>query len=324
MCYTTIHWFQGTFDLSELQKVRSAFSHYFDPDYNSGPGRWLYEKQYRFAFGVSIQYDESPEAIAKHAGRACLVIPGQACDILGHEKLWELLHYLRKRSVRCTRLDLAFDDYQKLVHPHHIVSQVKAREMSFAPFRKMNSNQVEDHRGVLKEDTVYFGSRGENGTGSFVRCYNKSLESKGRIDCIRWEYELTSDKAAVVFQSIIRSEAFPHALIGAYIGGALRFIVEGGGTPWWWTLLTIEMGQAAIALEPKEVAVEKTAQWVEHSVTGALKFLGCAMSGKNPSKDECKRHVFAFLESLWDGKPFYLRKEQRMAISVYREEKYND
>ena len=59
--------------------------------------------------------------------------------------------------------------------------------------------------GELEGNTAYFGRRGSDGSGKYVRFYDKSLESGGKINSIRFEVELSGVRSAQAFQVLASS-----------------------------------------------------------------------------------------------------------------------
>jgi hypothetical protein len=90
---------------------------------------------------------------------------------------------------------------------------------------------VEDFNGVeLCGRGVYIGSRGENGSGRFVRVYDKGLESGQAAagEIIRWELESSADVARQIWADFVAvlgndSSGGATALLAARVVGAVDF-----------------------------------------------------------------------------------------------------
>lgn len=111
-----------------------------------------------------------------------------------------LFQRLEKKSCRPTRLDVCFDDYDKVYQPsdfnyfmitHRLLS--KFRQWSF-----IGSQQTQGH-------TFYLGSRA---AGRYLRIYDKDYESKGKIKSIRYEFELRGDFCRAFFNQVISGQKF--------------------------------------------------------------------------------------------------------------------
>lgn len=119
----------------------------------------------------------------------CASITGQACRYLECKgiDLWDLLQKLsRSIKINITRLDIALDYYQCMMHK--IVDNIKTGRY-ISKSRKINfiSSMVGKKERV---ETIYIGSRSSD---VMIRIYNKALEQ--HIDNITWErYEIVLKK----------------------------------------------------------------------------------------------------------------------------------
>jgi len=113
-------------------------------------------------------------------------MPGQACQRAGAEHLKDFLAYSAENGGKARRIDLALDDYDKLITPEELEAQ----------FHSPNSvTHVREIMGVQKSKrgdpehggaTRYLGAPSSNRR---LRCYDKNVESGGMIDAYRWELQ---------------------------------------------------------------------------------------------------------------------------------------
>lgn len=99
-----------------------------------------------------------------------------------------LVSMLYERKCTFSRIDLAYDDESKTFLPSELnMLHLKGQIIGESHHRSCYS-------GERKEDgdTFYCGKRS---SGRYLRVYDKSKESNGRIDAVRWEFEFKKDWA---------------------------------------------------------------------------------------------------------------------------------
>ena len=129
-------------------------------------------------------------------------------------------------GVRCSRLDIALDDHLKRVLPDDI-------EREFEAGHVVGYRLGTPHRPKRREKGVTItvgasfdlGRRGSDGSGKFLQVYDKTLESDGEIDAVRWELRLAKEAAETAFECLASSrdtEAL-RCKLSRYIGGCVDF-----------------------------------------------------------------------------------------------------
>jgi hypothetical protein len=127
-----------------------------------------------------------------------LSISGEDCARVGNGRLrgFMLWAYRNLRQLRCSRIDLAVDDFAKHLQLNQIEQEISDGNYSGFKKAKVIENFGESHNGW----SVYMGSRsGEK----MVRAYNKCAESKGLIDSHRWEVEYKGETADAVYRMVL-------------------------------------------------------------------------------------------------------------------------
>lgn len=223
-----IHWFRISLPYQYLNAVRRFVEIYFglssfdERAYNS------YDVRYLWTNGVSISYDLSlDKANLVHNGYVSLDIPGHVLDGMEPEDLRMFLFGLRKFGVKATRTDMYYDDYQNIIKLSKLRKIVK--ENDFSGFRKGQIIQV-FKEGRLTHDEVDFGNRGKNGSGKYMRFYDKSLESDNREKRIRCEIELTKKHAEKAYDLLSQTGSVESlvALCGELVVGTINFVHRTG------------------------------------------------------------------------------------------------
>ncbi|MBN2293545.1 MAG: replication initiation factor domain-containing protein [Pirellulales bacterium] len=192
----SVHWIQGTVPWEKTLSLVNYLSKVFKAEpIRRDYGMYRYDSGYEWFNGVRVFTDTTRKRNDDiHNGRSCVMIPGEACDSLEAERLWLLIRDLcYKFWCLATRLDCAFDDFRRSV----TLDQVKDAAMAgnFSGFRRWKPDEPRTRSGEYEGRAVYFGRRGKDGGGRYLRVYDKGLESGGKIDSIRWEPEFCKHKA---------------------------------------------------------------------------------------------------------------------------------
>jgi len=314
-----IHWLQGTVQGSKTVNVISYLEGYFGPGVH-GRGLHGYEVGILYPFGVRLAYDLSTEAGERHGGRSMIAIPGQACDFLGWESLWGLVRLLALEDFNATRIDLAFDDLERVILPLTLSAWQSTGRLKVLGFRKWASHQ-ERNKGVLSLDEWCCGSRGENGTGSYLRVYDKALESGGELDSIRWELELSGKKACLCFNSLASEGVFPGRRIAGYIRGVMRFLdMETQKEPEWMECLLRGIEGSMISLPGTCSDVEKKKSWVTRCVLPTLALIGASMVPADAEKEDIHLASVGWLGGELTARQVKLSMQDRMIAKKHYQE----
>jgi DNA relaxase NicK len=210
-------------------------------------------------------------------------LKGEACGCFPADSLHQFCGDLCwKFWFKCSRVDLCFDDYERIKTPSEVYRECCCgEEKKYSGFRRHRYIVEEKSNGEKSGDTLYFGTRGKNGGGKLMRCYDKNLESKGEIDSIRWEVEFSKDRASELFYRIAISGSLEEFVthIAAFIGGAMDFIERNGKNldrahrmAFWERILAI-LGSSSIRNPRPLKTIEKAKDWIERSVTPSLGML---------------------------------------------------
>lgn len=190
-------WFSGTALKEEMPRLLRFLDRMFGKGEETGRPCGWYAQGYVWPNGAKLGWSpDRPEC--------WLSINGQSMAIIGPDRMWWFLTSLYDLRLNCTRLDLALDDYSReLIVLDKVLAAASVgnvvgfrRWQHFRPVRNMVT-------GELEGETHSFGRRGRDGSGRFVRIYDKGLESNGEQDCIRLEVELSGDIAREFFAELV-------------------------------------------------------------------------------------------------------------------------
>jgi DNA relaxase NicK len=242
-------------------------------------------------YSLSCQWDDKA-ILCWSEGRpeAWLSLNGDSIDRLDAAAQLKLIKALHALGAKGTRVDAAADDWQRMASMDTIQNAGLAGD--FTRFEVYSPNRVYRSR-VLAGDMACFGVRGSNGSGKYLRIYDKFLESKGEVDCIRYEVEFNRAKAAVAFNKLAACEdvaAYARTL-GELVGGAIDFRKRAGYEKniqraprlEWWARILEQLGEARISIPIDTKPLEKTAKHMlrQWGPTVALLQVACDTIGVN-------------------------------------------
>lgn len=207
-------------------------------------GRHTYTRSRRYQHGAALMWTP---------GRAdvMLSLNGDVMAVVGPARWRELLAALAGAGAHCTRLDVAADDADRSV-PLAVVRQARDDSNVIGPrvSRVIEGYKRHGAQQVSTGCTIEFGKRGKDGSGRFLRVYDKELESGGEQPGIRWEVEFSKDFAQVAFKHLLDADddAELARMMGRLLAGSIDFRDRDGGRiqhvdrmprlDWWQTLVS--------------------------------------------------------------------------------------
>jgi len=274
-----IHWLRISFLKQHLADISQFISKIWGDFKLDGFGLWSYDSRLAWESGVSLNFDKDEERSKRvHLGMMTLDCPGSSLDAMTAPDLQLLVEYCNAVGGKCTRIDVYFDDYGRLVTPHEVYEV--AEKNDYSGYREY-SRKERGRSHEITYDEIAFGRRGSFGNGSYLRCYDKELESQGQFNCIRWEVEFTQKKADEVFKKIAEScgnlEAFA-TICGSLIGGCITFVHRNGDPnisrleryAWWEQILQLLGGSLRIRIRREKDSLTGKIEWVTRNVSPSL------------------------------------------------------
>ena len=317
------HWIQGTIPherVDELKRYLTGVFQLGEPervDYgqNRYDKTWVWELH-----GVRLWFDSTTARANRiHGGRACICIPGDACDALGALMLFQVLKTLVDDFwLLGTRADVAYDEPTRMILPHEIAAE--SQKGNYTGFRRSEHQSPLKLNGQREGDQIAFGRRGKAGSGKYLRIYDKLLESDGDNPCVRYEVEFAKRRARAVIFELSQAETFDKfvALMAGLVGGAIDFIerdnraggrnIDRASRLDWWSRIVERLGRVRVAAERPSMKIETSKEWVETSVATTLATLRKAIGQK-----EFK----LWIEQLVEGAEVRITPKQSAAISEY-------
>jgi hypothetical protein len=196
----SLGWLQGTFPTVNLGRVRELVSWFLGPCQDRERGTNAgYTRSARWETAGLLGWDDG-------RAEAWLSLNAESIAALTADQVCELLGGLRALAFRVTRFDSTFDDYdRKLLVMDQVHQAAEAGQV--VGFKVYDPRRPRDVRtGKLRGDTAYFGRRGGNGSGKFVRFYDKGLESDGQVNSVRFECEFSGEVAFILGEHLLECE----------------------------------------------------------------------------------------------------------------------
>lgn len=219
----SIDWFQFTIKFASFKQFEQCIDFvvgyaddtaYFEPGKVDRKGI-IWKNSGGSAKGIRFWWNEpSPET--GEIGGGMVGIPSSVLSQMSVENIWRMMTgLLNVYSVKCTRIDIAIDDYSKGLPIDEIEKALlNGNFTGFRKPRKVDSLE-KDGSGF----TYYLGSRKSD---KFVRIYDKSYESKGKLDCWRIEGEFKDERASEIFKQYAQFDRESFETIGhKYLAGVL-------------------------------------------------------------------------------------------------------
>lgn len=236
-------------------------------------GSGFYTRALAWASGARLFTDPTQ---ANMGGRELLSLGGEAMQAFDVDGQLQLLADLHALGFKGTRVDPAADDHQRIASMDDVHEAGRAGH--YCGLRLYDPRRPQTQAGELKGDTAYFGRRGGDGSGKYLRIYDKKLESDGAIDAIRYEVELSGERAAEAFRWLAAcksAEAF-RLVLGGLIGGAIDFRERDRASSdrhvdrvprltWWEKLLEL-LTSAPIAIARTKTTLQRRVEWAVKSV----------------------------------------------------------
>lgn len=205
-----IGWLAGSFPEERWEEVKSLLEQTFGTVFVRARGgrhgfseSWVSPLNSGLFMCRNVKFDEDSGEFTPPSqghGWAYFQVSAGIIESLLPRWFFHFLGQLRGVGFRPTRIDISYDDYERRI-PVRTFWGFKELGM-ITRFKKGRPHlQNVEKKGTFWEG-VTLGSRGSNGGGFYIRYYDKSIESKGKINAIRLEAEITEEKARVVWEEL--------------------------------------------------------------------------------------------------------------------------
>ena len=222
-----VDWVQATFPSKYVSDVRHYLNLLLGRSQGgfeaTGHGIKFFDKAYRHPTGAIVAEGLRQQNCQVDRSLAYVELSGGVLDFCSQTRLRKFLKVaIQKFEMKFTRGDLTIDDFDKRLNIP--LAKSAADKNNYTGFRN-SVKYIESGRNGERGCSISFGRRGSAGGGKYFVIYDKSKESKGAIDSIRYELSIYGGIADFA----LRQLAFaPFASwgywIGSFISGSIDFI----------------------------------------------------------------------------------------------------
>jgi len=199
-------------------------------------------------------------------------LPGQACGVAGEVRLRGYLQHVMAVGGNATRLDLAMDDYERIVSPGDVLTALQGPDLVTHARNYLTQQGGRVGSSELTGVTVYLGAPSSR---QRLRVYDKGLESGGKMDCVRWELQ-SRKEAAETMANVLADQDWGRVMASRLAGFvdfrevAAHSEVEKRPRVRWFQEL-VGLIEKASAYLPKAVrTVEEAVEWLGRAVGPTL------------------------------------------------------
>ena len=242
-----------------------------------GKGRYFLDHSYRFIEGAAVYYDADPDT------RHCVVdIPGSCVALVGQRRVHWIMSQLMDIGFAATRLDIAID-YRGDLDAFIMTANQSAMNGELCRARIHGLHESRSNGEVGRTFTA--GKRGAQGSGRYLRLYDKGVETGEAPQgaWIRWEVEYHADCAASVAEQIVRAFTVGDLQRARLVSienalGAIEFRIANGRSELtrrplssWYAELVRDLDTRTVVSERRSSTVEGWQRWIERCVYPAIK-----------------------------------------------------
>jgi len=206
-----------------------------------------------------------------------VALPGQACAVMGEGGMRSWLVFCGENEAVATRCDVNLDDYNRAVSPLQVEASAQGPEIVTHAKRGLT------HRGFAVGETETTGVTvyiGQPSSRQRLRVYDKELESKGEMDCVRWELQCREETAQTLMAQMAHGEwgeVVTRRLV-AFVDFREDTVGPRGGKVdtedrprCGWFAQLVGTAVKATAYLPKEArTVEQVIEWIDRGVSTSL------------------------------------------------------
>lgn len=249
-----------------------------------------------------------------------LEIPGKPITEITGDEAWELCRELRALGLKCTRFDWAIDDYARGLSLQDIYSSYK--DGAFARVRKMH---IWEECYAGKPPVLTGFTCGSRQSDKYIRIYDKLIESKGAVNCIRFEVEFKGKCAGKLFDEFADAPTVAAAfdIAAKYSVGCVDFIDRTDKNldrcpvaPWWVSFVNAVGGQKKMSIPRLKRTVQRIVDWHEKQVARGMALLA-ECKGINYVKLHLLRLVHLGLEKFGNYERIFVETFKALAARPY-------
>lgn len=274
----SVDWMTLSGPRSRLAEAVGVLRERFGPGLPGGALRNL-KCSYQWGGGLGVWFD--PHAMLG-AQYIVVQVPGQALAEVGPDEQVRILRDLLGLGFKSTRLDVAVDHHNGVASD--LIDRLeRACDRGCLVKAKIHNRVTAKARGEWTHDQLNIGRRGKDGSGRYVRIYDKGLETKTeeRGQWVRYEVEFSGDCAKQVAESMVLDlDPMRRALELAFSAFDLRYAPATAGERVnasrrarlrWWGAFIAGVETAKVVATRTKTTLESYSKWFATSVAPTLK-----------------------------------------------------
>lgn len=274
----TIDWLRVVIPQQHVGEASNKFDDLFGPHQQS-KGRFGLRTGREWGSGAFLAVDTPKEGmtIAPHA---VVELSGSTlAPMTNDDKVGLLAFLLSIENAHATRLDIARDHHGSGIDLiEHLTNACHAGELTGAKrYEPAKGYRIEHGKPVVIKEMLSIGTRGKNGSGRYLRVYDKGLETKQqpRGEWVRWELELSKSNAQAAAIAIAQSED-PDKTMEEYALGAIDFRESNGKRLRdrrrceWWQLVIDGVETRRDTMKRRKPDADRYARWLKHAALPSL------------------------------------------------------
>jgi hypothetical protein len=166
---------------------------------------------------------------------------------------------------------------------------------------------------------------GSRQSEKYIRIYDKRLESKGAIDCIRFEVEFKGGMAARLFEEFASASGVEAAfdIAASYSVGTIDFVERTSKNiercpiaPWWAAFIDAVGGRKRMSIPRLKRTVSRITSWHDKQVARSLALLQ-ACKGYQWTELHLKRLIHKGRERFGNAERVFIETFQKQAARPY-------
>lgn len=240
-------------------------------EYKLGPGRHGYGARRQFAYGAFVTWTDEGRA------ECCVELQGATCQRLPIDSLLEFITWVYDKGGKASRIDVRSDFKGEAVGLIDLVREA-CEDRQLCRCKRWKPEEPRSNTGEYLGRGVNLGKRGKDGSGRYVRVYDKGLET-GEAPARtweRWETEFCKDAADQVARLLIESDDWKRDALAVALG-AVEFRDWTGSRSLarrplaaWWSAFLGNVKPVLVKVARTPTNLDRYGGWVRRSVLPTL------------------------------------------------------
>lgn len=282
---------------------------------DSDGGHNDYQRHLKGPEGARIDYDRRGSGVGGDGFYFHVTLPGKAARLMDESRGRKLLQYAENNGGKGTRIDMAMDDYERVLSVDEIDKATTTEDFVSRTQRVLVMKSHAPRSSTTTGQTLYVGKAKSR---RICRIYDKFLED-GEHDCIRWEMEEKKSAAEELLRQLIQRDPVtgkPRSWSDVAKERLLSFLdfrnaeshseVEKRERCDWFAQLVHNLTRARVYPAETPKTLEQVKAWVEKQIGPSLRVIVTAAGGSmedvhgwiDRAKDRMRPRHFALLAGL--------------------------